>query len=323
MGLLENSSLRSFSMIRAGDHAKLSFHAFGTNCEVILRNEEFDPSAEIENDVLTWVDWFEKRYSRFCNNNWLSKVNQNAGISEVEIQEEALAILDACQYAYFLSEGIIDASHLPLAKIWERARKHKKLPSEYEIQHASSLVGWEKVVRSNDSVFLPSVGMGLDFGGVGKELAVDQVARSLTLHGVPNFLINFGGDVFAKGKSLENQAWKVGIEKVGGGIQPICILNLQNAGLATSGNYQKFFDLNGKRYGHLIDHRTGYPTIFSSLSCSVISPSCMKAGILSTTCIMDGKKEGESKLDRQWDSAGCIQDFDSHCFSSRFFQLTK
>lgn len=320
MGLLEESGLRSFSMIRTGDHAKLCFQAFGTNCEIIFRRSE-EPAEQVKKEILRWVDWFEKRYSRFCKDNWLSKVNRNAGISEVEIHREDSAILDACQYAYFLSEGIVDPSLLPLVAIWDEARKENTLPSVHQIEKASHLVGWNKVIRSNDSVYLPVVGMGLDFGGFGKELAVDQVARMLSEYEVINFLVNFGGDVFAQGKSRENQTWKVGIEKTGGGEQPTCVVNLRNTGLATSGNYRKYFDLNGKRYGHLIDSRTGYPTLFSSLSCSVISPSCMKAGILSTACIMDGKKEAETRLERQWDSAGCLQDFDSHLFSSRFYNF--
>jgi len=90
--------------------------------------------------------------------------------------------------------------------------------------------------------------------------------------------------------------------------------------LATSGNYRKFFDLNNKRYGHTIDHRTGYPTIHSELSASVISPSCLKSGIISTSCLMSGKQAGLRMIDSEWNVEGCIQSFDSPLLSNKFYQ---
>ena len=99
-----------------------------------------------------------------------------------------------------------------------------------------------------------------DFGGFGKEFAVDQVSEKLRNLNCENFLVDFGGDIFASGFVTEGVPWKIGIEKPGGEESPGFIVSLSNRALATSGNYRRFFDLEGKRYGHTFDHRTGYPT---------------------------------------------------------------
>ena len=162
--------------------------------------------------------------------------------------------------------------------------------------------------------------MGLDFGGFGKEFAVDRLRKTERRTFVRKLLVDFGGDIFASGLASQGTPWKVGIEKPLDGDQPAFVLNLTNMSLATSGNYRKYFDLKGNRYGHTIDNRTGYPTIHSELSASVISPSCLTSGIISTSCLMAGRHEGLRMIDSEWNVEGCIQSFDSPLLSNRFLE---
>jgi thiamine biosynthesis lipoprotein len=149
--------------------------------------------------------------------------------------------------------------------------------------------------------------MGLDFGGFGKEYAVDRVTELAREHGLDDFLIDFGGDVFAEGSPPDAPAWRVGLEDPGKQGQAKRIFSVSGMAVATSGNYRRFFEKNGKRYGHLIDHRTGFPTSNNCLSATVISRSCLEAGVLSTCALLDGTDRGLARIDRFFGAEGCIQ----------------
>ena len=320
MGVLNSTVDRPFSLYKERDLLVLDFQAFGTSCKI-----KFSPLDSINHEIISskivsWVYHFEKRYSRYLAKSWLSLVNKSAGINAVRFSDEDQLILSAAQYSFFKSNRAIDPSCLPLTLLWQKAKDQNHLPKDSIINKAKDLVNWNKVILKENEIFLPEQGMGLDFGGFGKEFAVDQVSKKLKTLSCKNYLIDFGGDIFAAGYSAEGYGWKVGIERPEGGKKPTFVLNLSNQALATSGNYRKYFDLNGKRYGHTIDHRTGYPTIHSELSASVISPSCLTSGIISTSCLMVGRKEGLRMIDSEWKVEGCIQSFDSPLLSNRFYE---
>ena len=319
MGVLSSHSEKPFSLHQERDLSVLSFQAFGTSCKVKFSlldsiNHEF-----ISSEIVSLVDRFEKRYSRYLAKSWLSLVNKSAGIKAVRFSEEDQLILSAAQYSFFKSNRVIDPSCLPLTLLWQKAKDQNHLPKDSTIHLAKDLVDWSKVILADNEIYLPESGMGLDFGGFGKEFAVDQVSEKLKNLSCKNFLVDFGGDIFANGYASKDVPWRVGIETPIHQGQPAFVINLTNQALATSGNYRKFFDLNGRRYGHTIDHRTGYPTIHSELSASVISPNCLTSGIISTSCLMAGGQEGLRMIDSEWKVEGCIQSFDSPLLSNKFY----
>ena len=320
MGVLNSTVDRPFSLYNERDLLVLDFQAFGTSCKIKFSPLDSINHEIISSEIISWVDHFEKRYSRYLAKSWLSSVNKSAGIKAVRFSDEDQLILSAAQYSFFKSNRAIDPSCLPLTLLWQKAKDQNHLPKDSIIHQAKDLVNWNKVILKENEIFLPDQGMGLDFGGFGKEFAVDQVSQKLKTLSCKNYLIDFGGDIFAAGYSAEDYGWKVGIERPEGGEKPTFVLNLSNQALATSGNYRKYFDLNGKRYGHTIDHRTGYPTIHSELSASVISPSCLTSGIISTSCLMVGRKEGLRMIDSEWKAEGCIQSFDSPLLSNKFYE---
>ena len=320
MGVLTSTVDRPFSLYKERDLLVLDFQAFGTSCKIKFSPLDSINHEIISSEIVSWIDHFEKRYSRYIANSWLSFVNKFAGIKAVRFSDEDQLILSAAQYSFFKSNQAIDPSCLPLTLLWQKAKDQDHLPKDSIIHQAKDLVNWNKVILKENEIFLPEQGMGLDFGGFGKEFAVDQVSKKLKTLSCKNYLIDFGGDIFAAGYSAEGYLWKVGIERPEGGENPVFVVTLSNQALATSGNYRKYFDLNGKRYGHTIDHRTGYPTIHSELSASVISPSCLTSGIISTSCLMVGRKEGLRMIDSEWKAEGCIQSFDSPLLSNKFYE---
>lgn len=319
MGVLNSTVDRPFSLYKERDLLVLGFQAFGTSCKVKFSPLDSINHEIISSEIVSWVDHFEKRYSRYLAKSWLSLVNKSAGTKAVRFSDEDQLILSAAQYSFFKSNQAIDPSCLPLTLLWQKAKDQNHLPKDSIIHQAKDLVNWNKVILNENEIFLPEQGMGLDFGGFGKEFAVDQVSQKLKTLSCKNYLIDFGGDIFAAGYSAEGYGWKVGIERPEGGEKPAFVLNLSNQALATSGNYRKYFDLNGKRYGHTIDHRTGYPTIHSELSASIISSSCLTSGIISTSCLMVGRQEGLRMIDSEWKVEGCIQSFDSPLVSNKFY----
>ena len=286
---------------------RVSFQAMGTSCEMIYACGSATVADAFREDAINWVRSFEKRYSRYLPDSLISRINAQAGKDAVEVGGEDLRLLDLCDSLNFLTHGLFDPSTLPLSRLWDFKAKEPKIPEEEQIQEALRLVGWKKVIRESNRVFLPEVGMGLDFGGFGKEYAVDRVVEIARAHGIENALVNFGGDVRAIGSPPEEDAWRIGVEDPSKPGSPSFLLALDNGAVATSGNYQRFFERNGRRYGHLLDHRTGYPTETACLSSTVVARSCLEAGVLATCSLLEGERNGLVAIESFFGAEGCLR----------------
>ena len=153
---------------------RVSFQAMGTACEVAYSSPTAREAELFRREVMAWVDGFEKRYSRYLPDSLVGRVNAAAGRESVEVNEEDLHLLDLCDGLHFLTEGLFDPTTLPLSLLWDFKARDPQVPDEGRIASALHLVGWKKVVREGNRIFLPEEGMGLDFGGFGKEYAVDR-----------------------------------------------------------------------------------------------------------------------------------------------------
>jgi FAD:protein FMN transferase len=272
---------------------KLSFPALGTLCEVQYAAPGGDAQARgFEQAVTSWVNAFEAKYSRFKPESLVSRINAAAGREAVEIDVEMEAMLKLCDTLHFMTQGILDPTMLPLIRLWSYKAEVPRIPSAAEIASAQSLVDWKKVQRAPGKVFLPQVGMALDFGGFGKEYAVDITAQIAGQHGIPSALVDFGHDLRAVGAPPGRPAWHIGLEdpqKPGTSAGSIAVVG---KGVASSGDYIRSFVIAGKRYGHIIDPRTGWPVANGCLQATVIAGSCLQAGVLSTTAFVLGVPKG-------------------------------
>lgn len=284
----------------------ISFHALGTQCEITYSTSSDKVATDFRNHALTWIDRFEKRYSRYLPDSLISLINRSAGISPVEINSEDYRLFNLCNTLHFLTNGLFDPTSLPLSNIWDFKAEIPSVPSDLKIKNALEKVGWKKVVIQENSVFLTQPGMGLDFGGFGKEYAVDRIIELAKSFGITNAMVNLGGDIRTIGSPQNSDSWRIGIEDPNlPGQARFCLL-ANNLAIATSGNYQRFFEVNGMRYGHLLDHRTGYPTTSSYLSASVTANTCLEAGILSTCSLFGGKDSGLKMIENFFGAEGCI-----------------
>lgn len=274
----------------------------------------------IAESVVRWVADFEAKYSRFLPDSLISRINRAAGIDRTEIDPETERILALCHEAHFLTRGVFDPTSLPLIQLWNWKQTPPVVPSDEAIAAARQKIGWRKVQRKPGQVFLPEPGMCLDLGGIGKEYAVDQVARLALSQGLPGILVDFGQDVFVYGKPPDGRpAWKIGLEDPDRPGTCWTALAVQNSAVATSGDYARRFTVNGRRYGHIIDIRTGQPVANGCRAVSVLAPSCTVAGMLSTAAFVLGAEEGLHLIESYFQAEGCLVFDDRKITTRRFY----
>jgi len=273
---------------------KLSFRALGTQCEVQYAAPGGDgQAADFEQRATAWVLAFEAKYSRFRPDSLLSTINSAAGRSWVQVDPEMEQMFKLCDTLHFMTQGILDPTSLPLIALWNWKAVPPVIPPPDRIAAALRLVGWPKVQRAPGKVFLPEPGMALDFGGFGKEYAVDTVARLAAECGIANVLVDFGHDVRTLGVPPGRPAWHIGLEDPGRPGSALGSVALsENRAIASSGDYIRCFVIGGRRYGHIIDPRTGWPVANGCTQATVIAGTCLQAGVLSTTAFVLGIPAG-------------------------------
>jgi thiamine biosynthesis lipoprotein len=272
---------------------RLSFPALGTICEVQYAAPGGTSQATgFEQAVVSWVAAFERKYSRFRPDSLLSRINAAAGRGWVDVDPEMEAMLKLCDSLHFMTQGVLDPTMLPLIQLWNYKAEAPRIPTQGEIDVARALVGWKKVQRAPGKVFLPVAGMALDFGGFGKEYAVDVAAQIAKDHGIPSALVDFGHDLRAVGVPPDRPAWHIGLEDPLHPGRHRDSLAIVGKGVASSGDYIRRFVVGGRRYGHIIDPRTGWPVANGCLQATVVAASCLQAGVLSTTAFVLGVPKG-------------------------------
>lgn len=297
------------------------WNALGTSCEIQYSCEEPARAAAFESAAIGWVAAFEAKYSRFRSDSLVSRINAAAGRDWVEIDPEMTQFLDLCGSLFFLTHGVLDATALPLIKLWDYKTANPRIPTESEIAAARRLVGWPKVRRAPGCVFLPEPGMALDFGGWGKEYAVDVVAQIAQEHDVVPALVDFGHDLRALGAAPGKPGWHIGLEdpeKPGGACWGS--LGVIDRGVASSGDYVRGFTLNGRRYGHIIDPRSGRPVANGCRQVTVVAPTCLQAGVLATSAFVLGPEAGLQLIDETLGAEGCILTANTRHQTRGFFQ---
>lgn len=265
----------------------------GTTCEIQYVCDDAALAGRFERMAIGWVEAFEAKYSRFREQSLISRINAAAGREWVEVDADVEQLLKLCDTIYFLTQGVLDPTALPLIRLWNYKSDHPSIPSDAAIATAKRLVGWTKVQRAPGRIMLPEPGMALDFGGFGKEYAVDIVAQIAQEHDIANVLVDFGHDLRAFGAPPGKPAWHIGLEdprQPGSSAGSVAITH--GRGIASSGDYVRRFVIDGRRYGHIVDPRTGWPVANGMAQATVIAPTCLHAGILSTTSFVLGVPKG-------------------------------
>ncbi len=298
----------------------LSFHAMGTRCRISI----VEPSRQAANayldHCLNWVATFEAKYSRFLNTSLISRINDTAGKQWIETDEETDRILALCNDLVFFTKGAFDPTSLPLIKLWNWKQSPAAIPSQEAINETRKITGWNKIQRKPGAIFLPEPGMALDLGGIGKEYAVDVVTAQAAQFGITSALVDFGQDIKGIGHPPGRPAWHVGLEDPASPGTCWGSVAVQNCAVASSGDYLRYFTQNGRRYGHILDPRTGEPVDNGCLLVNVVAPTCTIAGILSTTAFILGPRDGLDLIQRYHGAGGAISTNNGRQISTHLYE---
>lgn len=263
------------------------FRAMAGPCEVLVETLDATEAHTVTQRVADCAWRIEDKYSRYRRGNIVDELNSAVGRA-VAVDEETANLLDFAATLHYLSDGLFDVTSGVLRRAWTfNGGTH--LPTQMEIDALLPLVGWDKVQWNRPSLrLLP--GMQLDFGGIGKEYAVDQavqIARNICSRGV---LINFGGDVAVTRPRTDGRHWRVGIEDPTARAEAAFrVLELRHGALATSGDTHRFVLAHGTRYSHILDPRSGWPVRDAPRSVTVAAGTCTQAGMLTTLAVLAGK----------------------------------
>lgn len=299
---------------------ELTFQALGTRCRVCFGAANQPSARQFTFTLIDWLARFEAKYSRFLPTSLISRINATAGGEAVSLDEETEGLFALCDQIHFLTRGAFDPATLPLIQLWNWKTPRPTLPTEAEIEAARELSGWGKVERRPGSIRLPRAGMGLDLGGIGKEYAVDQVAELLASLGAQGILVDFGADVRVIGLPLDGRpGWHIGLDDPRQPGRCWCGLGVREGGVATSGDYVRRFELHGRRYGHILDFRSGRPVANGARGVSVLAANCTFAGLLSTAAFVLGPEEGLRLIESQYGAEGAILTDQGTYTSRRFY----
>lgn len=227
----------------------------------------------------------ERKYSRYRLESVVSRIDAAAGLGWSECDEETTALLDYADAVYQSSGGVFDVTSGVLRRAWNFERA--EAPSPEVLRPLLRLVGWQRVERKGSAIRLPVKGMQLDFGGIGKEYAADAAAELLAEHGVRHGYVNLAGDIRVIGPKPGGEAWTIGIRDPRKSGESIASIPVSSGAIATSGDYERFFEANGQRYCHIIDPATGYPVNFWR-SVTVLAPLATTAGSCTTVAMLLG-----------------------------------
>ncbi|PKG84673.1 FAD:protein FMN transferase [Colwellia sp. 75C3] len=284
---------RSVKLSQQKDGYSVSFNAMASPCEVLIQTQDKRVVEQISRCVSAEVWRIEDKYSRYDSLSICSEINNSAG-KKIAIDEETYLLLNFAEQCYQLSDGLFDISSGVLRQVWSfsgLSGECQQFPSSIDVSKVLSFVGWQKVTYDQHSICLPQ-DMELDFGGIGKEYAVDRcilLAKEITDEPI---LVNLGGDLAVTGPRLNKQAWQVAIEHPDsdalGQPQDMIVALVQGA-LATSGDARRYLIKDGIRYGHVLNAKTGWPITHAPRSITTVAPQCIQAGILATLALLQGE----------------------------------
>lgn len=225
---------------------------------------------------------------------------------KAQVSEETLEVIeDAIKFSN-LTDGAFDITCRPLINLWKRAKKEEKVPTEEEIEEAISLVDYQRIILEANQIRLEKKGMQIDLGGIAKGYAVDKAIEALKKNGIKRALVNAGGDLYALGTDRQGEKWQIGVQDPREEDKIIDIIKVKDKAVATSGDYRRYFTLEGKRFSHIVNPKTGLTVQDVPMSVTIIGPDATTTDALSTGVFVLGPEEGMKLIESLPEVEGMI-----------------
>ena len=275
-------------------------------------------------DAVKEISRIEKLFTTFDESSQTNLINRNAGIAPVKIYKEVYDLVERSKKISALTQGAFDITYGSIDKrLWNFDKTMTSLPDAQTAKKLVRLINYRNVIldEKNCSVFLKEKGMRIGFGGIGKGYAAEKAKSLLQQKGVKSGIINAAGDLTAWGHQPNGKPWTIGIADPDTKRQAFSFLEITNTSIATSGNYEKFVLIDGKKYSHTIDPKTGLP-VRGIKSVTIICPNAEIADAMATPVMIMGIKTGLDMLNQIKGIAGIVIDDNDKIYTTKNINLT-
>lgn len=301
------------------------FGLMGSPTQIKIVSDELEEASAnlIIDSTIQEMKRIEQLISSWKSGSQTSEINRQAGITATRVNEELFDLIKRAKQISVLTQGAFDISFASMDKIWFFDGSMKVLPDSNIVAAAKAHIDYQKIELKSETleVFLQEKGMKIGFGAIGKGYVAERAKAFLQARGIKNGLVNAGGDLTAWGKNEMGENWQVGIARPDGAEGILAKLPIQNQAIVTSGNYEKYALIDGIRYAHIIDPRTGYPAT-GIKSVTVVAPSAELADALATAVFVMGKEAGLHLVNQMKDIECLIIDEANQLFTSDLLDLS-
>ena len=239
------------------------------------------------------IERIEKKISSWDQNSETSRINEKAGEEAVVVSTELISLIERSKKVSELSAGAFDISYASMDRVWKFDGSMTTLPEKEVIERSVEKVNYKDIIPdlAKSTVFLKKKGMKIGFGGIGKGYAANRTKNVLQRLGIENGVVNAGGDLTAWGKKANGKKWDIAIADPESPGRHLAWLEINDGAVVTSGNYERFAMIDGVRYAHIINPKTGYP-VTGLKSVTILCPDAELADALATAVFVKGITEG-------------------------------
>jgi len=278
--------------------------AMGTVIEITLIGDDEEAANKAALQAFQEIKRIEILMSRFLGSSDVTRINRSAGVEWVKVSPESAEVIKKAKEISELSEGGFDITVGPLTELWRKAREKKIPPPGEEVKEKLDLVNFKNIEMDQEGrVFLKKKDMAIDLGGIAKGYGVDRAFDVLRSLGYKKLIVNAGGDLRAGGLK-DNQPWSIGIQNPRESKKILTRISVSDMAVATSGDYERFFIYEGKRYHHIFNPKNGFPTE-GCQSVTIVTKDCITADALATAVFVLGPEKGYS-LCQKLDGVDCL-----------------
>lgn len=295
----------------------------GNSFEITVVGEDENWAYEKIDLAIAEIRRIEKLLTTFNDNSQANQINRQAGISPVKVDREVFDLIERSLRISSITDGAFDITYGSIDKrLWNFDKTMTALPDPEIAKSMVRLINYRNVILNKDdgSVMLKEKGMRIGFGGIGKGYAAGMAKALLKKEGVHSGIVNASGDLTAWGHQPNGDPWTIGIANPDNAGLPFCYLNITDMAVATSGNYEKFVMINGTKYSHTINPKTGLP-VMGIKSVTIISPDAEIADAVATPVTIMGVKAGINLINQVKHIECIIIDDDNKIFSSKNINL--
>ncbi len=269
-------------------------------------------------EAIAEVSRIEKLLTTFSNDSQTNQINENAGIEPVKVDKEVFDIIQRSLRISALTDGAFDISYGSIDKrFWNFDKEMTSLPDAEAAKESVKLINYQNIVldAQNLTVFLKEKGMRIGFGGIGKGYAAERAKQLLINNGVKSGIVNAAGDLTTWGNQPNGKPWTIAIADPDTQNKAFSYLNISGVAVATSGNYEKYVVIDGKKYSHTIDPKTGFP-VSGIKSVTIICPNAELADAMATPITVLGVDAGLGLINQMKQIACIIIDDDNNIYTS-------